>query len=110
MSGKRPTGFVRKERVLDVIEHSIEGVIEWSDKTNEAFYNLDERLEQLHELEDIVIELSWRYGEENVVYMFTQKKSIPNTCKIESVSTNYWHERILVEESTTDKSKVYIRF
>ena len=110
MARRRPTGFVRKERVLEVIEHSIEGVIEWSEKTNEAFYDIDERLEQLQELEDIVIELSWRYGEENVVYMFTQKRNIPNTCHIDCGHSNYWSERIAVEESMTDISKVYIRF
>ncbi len=108
---KRPAGFVRKERVLEVIENSIAGVIEWSEETNERFYDLDERLEQLHELEDIVIELSWRYGEENVVYKFTQKRQIPNTCYIEECGhSNYWNKRIAVEESEKDTSKVYIRF
>lgn len=110
MARRRPDGYVKKEQVLDVIEKSIESAIDWDDRTKGAFGDLESKLKRLHELQDIIIELSWRYGEENVRYMFTQKKNILNATNIDSVDSKYWSNRILVEESMTDISKVFIRF
>lgn len=111
MSKIRPKEVISADRARTVIENSIESAVDWSIKTKEVFYDLDERLDQLNELMDIIFELSWRYGEENVGFKFSNKKKIPNAISIaEIISTEYWQDRILVVESCTNISVVYINF
>lgn len=108
---KRPTELVSAERVRKVIESSIEGVIEWSEKTNNAFYDPEERIDELNELMDIVFELSWRYGAKNVGFKFSQKKKIEDAVPVSDiVDTDYWANRIHILENIQGISIVYINF
>lgn len=107
MAKVRPNGFVNLDTVMKVIERSIESATEWSLKTNEVFYNLEERIQELNELLDIVVELHWRYG--NVQYKFTAKAKIENATVIDCIESEHWAKRILVDENERCP-KVYIRF
>lgn len=107
----RPKEVISVNHACDVIEHSIKSVIDWSEKTGNRLYDLDERLEYLNELLDIIFELSSRYGKSNVGFKFSNKKKIPGAIDItEVIETDHWNKRIHIIENTDSPSIVYINF
>ena len=111
----RPIGFVSYSSVLEVIERSIDSTTNFAELTNNAFGDPEETVSRLHALQDLVIELSWRYFR-NVMFRFTQKHSIEGALPLADVighTEEYeaWENRVFINE-TTDGGfcKVYIRF
>ena len=105
---KRPSGFVDIEQVFNVIERSIDSVLSWAELTNDRFHP-EERVEELNELKDILVELTWRYGRDHVEFSFTQRKKIPETFPVEDVISTYWEGRVWIHEDPV-MTKVYINF
>lgn len=118
MAKERPHGFVEYTTVLEVLERSIESSIDFSELTNNAFYDPEERIEHLQELMNLVIELRWRYNGK-VLFKFSQKKNfekdvlpISELTGIHEEEYKEWADRVHVKETTSEKgvSSVYIRF
>jgi len=113
---RRPDGFVNLNEVMMVIERSIDSVNNWADLTNDGFGDREEKISHLNELKDILVILSWRYGD-RVVFMFTQKKKGLESCvpiqeiisDYGSLISDYWDDRIRVDEHEK-MSRVYINF
>ena len=105
---KRPQGFVTVDGVADVVEKSIDSVVAWGEKTNDAWGDTDEKIEHLNELMDIVVELKWRYGGRHVAFKFTRKK-VPNTIPLGEVINSFWANRIHIDERP-EMARVYINF
>ena len=105
---RRPSGFVDIEQVFNVIERSIDSVLSWAELTNNRFHP-EERVEDLNELKDILVEITWRYGREHVEFSFTQRKKIPETFPVEDVISTYWESRVWIHEDP-EMTKVYINF
>ena len=106
---KQPLGFVNVDSITSVIERSIDSIVqEWNEQADEE-YDVIERIGELNELLDILVELSWRYGKEKVLFRFTVRESIKDAVPMNCIESPRWKERILIDENE-QCSKVYIRF
>lgn len=105
---KRYSFFVTADEIIRVAEDSIKSALDWADSTNGSLIDLDERLNQLNELIEIVIQLSWRYGKSRVGFKLTRKRSLGDvvTCPVEN---KYWEGRIWLKEDE-QYTRVYIIF
>ena len=101
--------FVTANEVIRIAETSMESALSWAEITENRLIDLDERLNQLNELIEIVILLSWRYGKKRVGFKFTRKKKLGDDVVPCPVDTMYWAEKIWVKEDPV-YTRVYIIF
>lgn len=104
----RPDGFVHSDKVLEVIEHAIDSVSEWNDSTGNPEEAL-EKIRNLYDLMDVIIEMKWRYGDNNVIFKFTTKLDFPDAISISELVSTFWHNRVWIIEDE-HLTKIFINF
>lgn len=104
----RPDGFVHSDKVLEVIEHTINSILEckFSSKNIEEVL---EKIGQLYELIEVVIQMKWRYGNNNVIFKFTTKTDFPDATPVSEFVSTFWHNRIWIIEDEF-LTKIFINF
>lgn len=107
----RPDGFVHSNKVLEVIEHVLDSIVEeWKISTEPLIQEETlEKIVQLYDLMDVVIVLKWRYGNSNVIFKFTTKTNFTNAVPVSEFVSTFWHNRIWIIEDEI-LTKVFINF
>ena len=107
--------YLNVDDVSKVIETSIKSAEQWLEKTGDAFYEeTTERIERLERLKDVVVQLVWRYGVDNVLFKFTRAKGKPvegyfDIAELEFPESELWGGRVWVRESNYS-AQVWINY
>ncbi len=116
---RRPSNLVTSDEALEIVEKSIKSVNDFFEIAGDAFGDYEEKIQARECLQDLISELTWRYGASNVRFKFSQKRKFSSP-KIQPLSNillddndhPLWIDRVFVEENFGEGefTRVYIRF
>ena len=119
MTKRRPNIWVTSAEALAIVEESIKSVNDFFEIAGDAFGDYEEKIKARECLQDLISELTWRYGAPNVLFKFSQKRKFSSP-KIQPLSNillddndhQLWIDRVFVEENFGEGgfTRVYIRF
>lgn len=110
----RPMGFVKYDEVLKVLERSIDSITSFAEIAGD-FNDPEERIQEIQDLTNVIIELYWRYGGK-VLFKFSQRRKFEDAVSLREMpsiheeESTHWLDRIHIKEFEDSTSFVYIRF
>ena len=116
---RRTMALVTSSEALAIVEESIESINNFFELAGDAFGDYEEKLKARESLQDLISELTWRYGASHVRFKFSQKRKFSSTqiqplsnFLLDSADHPLWVNRVFIEENLEDDgiTKVYIRF
>ena len=96
---------------VEYVKDSLRKAEKFADMTDDCFGTIEDIRKRREELMDIITELQWRHGKDNVIFVFSKRKNCPaGSVPIEVlVETKTYAGRIYVHE-TEGITRAYIRF